>query len=157
MNFTTTRRVEYGLTAAMYLARPQDNELTQVHEIAQHCNLPEPFLGQILRRLVQGGLVRSKKGVGGGFCLARSPEEISFLEVVEILEGPVAVNRCQRALDACQRKGRCSMEFVWARAQSVLVGALRDITLAEASCPGHFPDVPATLAGDASIPRDTSH
>jgi len=143
MNFSTTRRGEYGLTAMLYLSRPQTHELSQIHEIARHCGLPEPFLGQILRLLVRAGLVQSKKGVGGGFVLARRPEEISFLEVLEALEGPVAVNRCQSPVDTCQQKGRCSMEFVWARAQDALVTVLRDTMLSDAYCAGHFPFDPA--------------
>jgi Rrf2 family protein len=142
MNFSTTARGEYGLTAILYLARPNNSELSQIHEIAQHCNLPEPFLGQILRLLVRAGLVHSKKGVGGGFALARKPEEISFLEVLEALEGPVAVNRCQSPVDHCQRAGSCSMEFVWARAQDALLKVLGESTLADAYCPGHFPFAP---------------
>ena len=139
MNFSTTRRGEYGLTAMLYLSRPNGNDLSQIHEIAQHCGLPEPFLGQILRLLVRAGLVHSKKGVGGGFTLARKPEQISFLEVLEALEGPVAVNRCQSPVEQCQEAGRCSMEFIWARAQESLLKVLRESTLADAYCAGHFP------------------
>ena len=139
MNFSTTRRGEYGLTAILYLSRPNVNELSQIHEIAQHCGLPEPFLGQILRLLGRSGLVHSKKGVGGGFALAKKPEEISFLEVLEALEGPVAVNRCQSPVEHCKEEGRCSMEFIWARAQESLLKVLREATLADAYCAGHFP------------------
>ena len=105
MIFSTTRRGEYGLTAALYMARPDRGELSQIHDIAEHCGLPEPFLGQILRLLVRGGLVQSKKGVGGGFSLARKPEDISFLDVIEALEGPVAVNRCQSPIEECRHEG----------------------------------------------------
>lgn len=143
MNFSTTRRGEYGLTAILYLARPNSGELSQIHEIARHCGLPEPFLGQILRLLVRAGLVNSKKGVGGGFSLARKPEEINFLEVLEALEGPVAVNRCQHPTETCRHQGRCSMESVWSRAQDALITVLRESTLADAYCPGHFPYGPA--------------
>jgi Rrf2 family protein len=139
MHFSTTRRGEYGLTAMLFLTRPHGGHLAQIHEIAEHCSLPEPFLGQILRLLVRAGLVQSKKGVGGGFTLARKPEEISFLEVLEALEGPVAVNRCQSPVEHCQKEGNCSMEFVWAKAQDALLKVFRETTLADAYCSGHFP------------------
>jgi Rrf2 family protein len=144
MIFSTTRRGDYGLTAILYLASRKQDELVQIHEIAEHCRLPEPFLAQILRLLVRGGLVQSKKGVGGGFSLARSAKEISFLEVLEALEGPVAVNRCQSPVDYCEQEGHCAMEHIWARAQEALLKVLRDATLEEAHCPGHFPFVPAS-------------
>jgi Rrf2 family protein len=152
MNFSTTRRGEYGLTAMLYMARPQGRHLAQIHDIAEHCALPEPFLGQILRLLVRGGLIHSKKGVGGGFTLARKPEEISFLEVLEALEGPVAVNRCQSPVEHCQNEGNCSMEFVWARAQDALLGVLRETTLADAFCTGHFPFTPAASVSSREKP-----
>ena len=147
MNFSITRRGDYGLVAAMYLARKKPGELTQIHEIASHCGLPEPFLAQILRLLVRGGLVQSKKGVRGGFSLARKPEDVSFLEVLEALEGPVAVNRCQSPVIHCEHEGSCSMEFIWAKAQDALVNVLKDTNLAEAYCPGHFPFLPQNGKG----------
>ena len=139
MNFAITRRGEYGVTAILYLAQKDDGELTQIHEIAGQCGLPEPFLAQILRLLVRAGLVQSKKGVRGGFSLARQAGEISFLEVLEALEGPVAVNRCQNPSILCERQGWCSMETVWGRAQDALVNVLRDSSLADALVPGKFP------------------
>lgn len=156
MNFSTTRRGEYGLTAMLYLSRPNGNQLSQIHEIAQHCGLPEPFLGQILRLLVRAGLVHSKKGVGGGFTLARRPEQISFLEVLEALEGPVAVNRCQSPVEECTEAGRCSMESIWARAQDALLGVLRESTLADAYCTGHFPFTPRSTMVEQEVESESS-
>jgi Rrf2 family transcriptional regulator, cysteine metabolism repressor len=144
MNFSITRRGEYGLTAMLYLAQPHGGHLAQIHEIAEYCGLPEPFLGQILRLLVRARLVHSKKGVGGGFTLARPPEDVSFLEVLEALEGPVAVNLCQSTIEHCHREGTCSMEFVWAKAQDALIKVLRETSLADAYRPEKYPFTPAT-------------
>jgi len=141
MNFSITRRGDYGLIAVLYLAREDSGALSQIHEIATNCNLPEPFLAQIMRLLVRAGLVKSKKGVGGGFALARDPKEISFLDVLEALEGPVAVNRCQSPVEACEHKGNCSMEFVWKRTQDALVQVLGETKIADAMCTGCFPFV----------------
>jgi len=139
MNFSITRRGEYGVTAILYLAHRKPGDLTQIHEIADHCGLPEPFLAQILRLLVRAGIVVSKKGVRGGFALGRQPQEISFLEVLEALEGPVAVNRCQNPADDCGKRGCCSMQPVWTRAQQALVTVLEDSKLSEAVNPDLFP------------------
>ena len=139
MNFSITRRGEYGLTAMLYLAQPHGGHLAQIHEIADYCGLPEPFLGQILRLLVRARLIHSKKGVGGGFTLARPADTISFLEVLEALEGPVAVNLCQSSIEHCHREGSCSMEFVWAKAQEALVGVLRETMIADVYRPEKYP------------------
>jgi Rrf2 family protein len=146
MNFSITRRGEYGVTAALYLARKAPGELTQIHEIAEHCGLPEPFLAQILRLLVRAGLVSSKKGVRGGFVISRPPEDVSFLDVLEALEGPVAVNRCQSPVEHCRQQGCCSMESVWTRAQDALLSVLRESRLSEAMAGDQFPAVPAVPA-----------
>ena len=153
MNFSITRRGEYGVTAILYLARKPAGELTQIHEIASHCGLPEPFLAQILRLLVRAGLVQSKKGVRGGFAIGRKPQEISFLEVLEALEGPVAVNRCQSAVEICDHKGCCSMEPVWGRAQDALVTVLHDAKLSEAIKAHLFPYTPVHTESD--VPHET--
>jgi len=139
MNFSITRRGEYGLTAMLYLAQPHSSTLAQIHEIADYCGLPEPFLGQILRLLVRSRLVHSKKGVGGGFMLARPADTISFLEVLEALEGPVAINQCQSSIEHCHREGNCSMELVWAKAQEALVSVLRETMLADVYRPEKYP------------------
>jgi Rrf2 family protein len=97
-------------------------------------------------------LVQSKKGVGGGFSLAKAPDEINFLEVLEALEGPVAVNRCQSPVDYCEQEGNCAMEHVWARAQEALLKVLRESSLQDANCPGHFPFVPASNPGTRKEP-----
>jgi Rrf2 family protein len=148
MNFSITRRGDYGLVAILYLAREKPGHLSQIHEIASNCGLPEPFLAQIMRLLVRAGLVHSKKGVGGGFTLAREPKDISFLDVLEALEGPVAVNRCQSPIDTCEHKGSCSMEHVWSQAQDALTEVLRQARLSDAYCTGcfplSFPDTPHT-------------
>lgn len=150
MNFAITRRGEYGLTAVLYLANRPSGELTQIHEIADQCALPEPFLAQILRLLVRAGLVVSKKGVRGGFSLSRPASEISFLEVLEALEGPVAVNRCQSPIEKCMKEGCCSMESIWARAQDALTTVLKGTSISEAMCMHQFPFVPAAQAAEAS-------
>lgn len=144
MNFSTTRRGDYGLTAALYLSTKPSGDLSQIHEIAQHCDLPEPFLAQIMRLLVRGGIVTSKKGVRGGFALAKEPADITFLQVLEALEGPVAVNRCQNTVAGCEHQGHCGMESVWERAQHAVTQVLRDATLAEVRCPGKYPFTPAS-------------
>ena len=147
MNFSVSKRGEYGLIAAVYLAHHSSNERCQIHEVAENCGLPEPFLAQILRQLVRGGIVDSKKGVGGGFRLARDASEISFLEVLESLDGPIAVNQCQGP-SSCDHKGTCSLQPVWSKAQSALIGVLRTSTLADAMAENVYPLTGMVTAAD---------
>jgi Rrf2 family protein len=78
----------YAVTALAYLAREKPNGPVAAHVIASAEGISEMFLLKVLRPLVRAGLVRSRKGPGGGYSLARDPEGINLLEVVEAVDGP---------------------------------------------------------------------
>jgi Rrf2 family iron-sulfur cluster assembly transcriptional regulator len=80
-----------------------------VKEIAERTSLPQPYLEQILLAVKGAGLVRSKRGVGGGYVLARPPEEITLAEIVAAVEGPI--DAPEDAHDHCE--GHCVLQEVW--------------------------------------------
>ena len=82
-----TSRSEYGLLAVLDLAKHSNHRLVQSREIAQRQSIPEPYLNQLLTVLSRAGLVTSRRGPGGGYLLARSPDSITLGEVVNLLEG----------------------------------------------------------------------
>jgi len=93
------RRVDYGLRAVIYLSVQDPERCCSITEIATQQGVPKKFLEKIIQDLIRGGLIKSKRGACGGYTLARSPEEISFYEVIEALEhanrdgrGTVVVN-----------------------------------------------------------------
>jgi Rrf2 family protein len=118
-----SRRVEYALRAVIFLARQPRGTLITFREIAEREAVPAEFLAKILRSLVAAEIVTSARGTTGGFALARPPEDINFLEVIEAAEGPIALNDCCAAGDGCDRIRSCAMQAVWARAE----GAMRDV------------------------------
>lgn len=85
-----SRTVAYGLEAALQLARAQPGRPVPCSRLAAEGQMPERFLLQILRSLVTHGILHSTRGVDGGYALDRPPEEISLLEIVEAIEGPLA-------------------------------------------------------------------
>lgn len=91
-----------------------------VSEIARGCEVPRSFLAKILQRLARAGVVRSHRGVGGGFQLVRHAGELSLRDVVEIMQGPVALNICVEEKDRCSRSGVCVVHPVWVRASADL-------------------------------------
>jgi Rrf2 family protein len=131
MKLSLTRRGDYGLRALIFLARRPEGSMSLLREISAANQVPEKFLAQILPILVRAGIVRSRQGAGGGFSLGRPAAAITFLEVIEALDGPVAVNRCQMEGSPCDFSGDCAMEWVWEKAQEGLVGVLRDTTIGE--------------------------
>lgn len=84
-----SRTVDYALRATMLLAQEESQRPIPCSQLARRGDMPERFLLQILRSLVTHGILRSTRGVDGGYTLVRSPHDVSLLEVIEAIEGPV--------------------------------------------------------------------
>lgn len=124
------RRVDYGLRAVIYLAGQDPDKCCSITEISQQQGVPKKFLEKIIQDLMRGGLIRSKRGSCGGYTLARSPEGISFRDVIEAIEGPIAVNLCMDEQLGCDQMPRCSMITVWSEVQRKVVEILGATTIA---------------------------
>jgi Rrf2 family protein len=125
------RRVDYGLRAAIYLSMQEPKRRCSLAEIAGQQGIPRKFLEKIIQNLIQRGLVKSKRGVNGGYNLARPPEEISFQDVIEALEGPIAVNVCMNPHASCDHFSRCTMVGVWSEVQTRITEVFHRTTLAD--------------------------
>jgi Rrf2 family protein len=88
-----SRSVGYGLLSTAYIAQ-HGKELTTGQEISEHYNIPVEYLLKILQQLVHAGILRSKRGPRGGFVLAGSPENVTFLQIFEAIEGPAQMDLC---------------------------------------------------------------
>jgi Rrf2 family protein len=107
-----TRETDYAIRCVYYLAGKK-NGVTMVDEISKEMNIPKSFLAKILQKLGKFALVKSFRGVKGGFILARAPQEISLLEVIEAVQGPVAMNICALDKTLCERSSACAIHPVW--------------------------------------------
>ncbi|HUQ62889.1 MAG TPA: Rrf2 family transcriptional regulator [Acidimicrobiales bacterium] len=110
-------RGDYASRALLSLAlHAPETAPTSVRDIAERTGLPQPYLEQILLALKGAGLVRSKRGVGGGYVLARSPAEITLGEIVSAVDGPIAVGDfgAPHQNGACDHEGQCVLLTVWA-------------------------------------------
>jgi Rrf2 family iron-sulfur cluster assembly transcriptional regulator len=87
-----------------------------VRDIAERTGLPQPYLEQILLALKGAGIVRSKRGVGGGYVLARPPEQITLGQIVSAVDGPIMVGDFGEPHEngACDHEGQCVLLMVWA-------------------------------------------
>jgi len=90
------RRVDYRLRAVIYLSVRGREKCCSITEIAKQQEGPKKFLEKIIQDLMRCGLIKSKRGASGGYTLARSPEQISFYDVIEAIEWPIAVKRTNR-------------------------------------------------------------
>lgn len=125
------RRVDYGLRAVIYLSTQDPEKCCSIAEIAKQQNVPKKFLEKIIQDLMRRGLIKSKRGSSGGYSLARSPEQISFYDVIEALEGPIAINTCFDRELSCDQLPRCAMVGVWAEVQQKVTEVFTRTTLAD--------------------------
>lgn len=119
-----TRQADYAARAVVYLAVHPHASIT---DIAREQQVPREFLAKILQKLAEAGITRSQRGVGGGISLERDPRDINLLEVIEAVEGPVALNRCLVRPDDCPREGICSLHRELRQVQRNLKKELGDI------------------------------
>ena len=124
------RRVDYGLRAMIYLSGQDPEKCCSIAEIARQQGVPRKFLEKIIQDLIRSGLIKSKRGSCGGYALARAPESISFSDVIEAIEGPIAVNACMDERLGCDQMPRCTMVGVWSEVQRKVNEVLSGTTLA---------------------------
>ncbi len=131
-----SRKIDYALRALIYLATLPGAQVSPLQEIVDALGLPREFLAKILKALTARGLVRSVRGAHGGYTLAKSPSEISFLDAIEAAGGPVQINVCIDHKDRCDVSANCSMYHVWKAGQDRMLEVYRRTTLAELAQPG---------------------
>ena len=126
-------RGDYAARALLSLALHGDGAPTSVRDIAERTGLPQPYLEQILLALKGAGLVRSKRGVGGGYVLARPPAEITLGEVVSAVDGPIVVGDFGRPHEggACDHEGQCVLLALWGEVGDQMRRLLTGVTLAD--------------------------
>jgi Rrf2 family protein len=120
-----TRQADYAVRAVLYLAQLGEDRRAATSQIAQEQQIPPSFLAKIVSQLSVAGLLQTSRGARGGVSLARSPGEISLLEVVEAIDGPILLNECVSQNGECVFGDDCPMRLIWCEAQAELVGRLR--------------------------------
>jgi Rrf2 family iron-sulfur cluster assembly transcriptional regulator len=127
-------RGDYASRALLSLAlHSNESGPTAMRDIADRTGLPQPYLEQILLALKGAGLVRSKRGVGGGYVLARDPSEITLGEIVSAVDGPIVAGDFGEPHQngACDHEGQCVLLHVWAEVGRHMRQHLDSFTLAD--------------------------
>ena len=153
-------RGDYASRALLSLAlHPAEAGPTSVRDIAERTALPQPYREQILLALKGAGIVRSKRGVGGGYVLAREPAQITLGEIVSAVDGPIAVGDFGAPHEdgACDHEGQCVLLAVWAGISAQMRAHLDSFTLADIAAMARgqrdWPDPdPAPLTGAPTAP-----
>lgn len=129
-----TRQADYALRAILYLARHElaKNEPNwrpaTTSKIAKEKLIPSSFLAKIISQLSISGLINTSRGASGGVSLARKPEEISLLDVVEAIDGPITLNECTKDPSSCLFGDSCPLHEIWCETQAEMVAKLSAAT-----------------------------
>jgi Rrf2 family protein len=122
------RNTDYSIRALVYLALHSGKEIT-AGEIAEEQDVPLEYLQKILQKLSRSGFVLSQRGACGGFALARAPQEINLLDVIETMQGKLAMNKCFLEKEACPRSPQCVLKNNWLQLEQRIAAFLSQITL----------------------------
>ena len=124
------RKIEYALRAMIHLADHPEG-VARGTEIAHDQQIPKYYLEKVIRDLMHRGLVRARRGPGGGYQLARPADSISFKDVIEAVEGPVTLNVCVDGSSSCSLQPACRMFRVWEDGQRAILNIFSQTTLSD--------------------------
>ena len=125
------RKTDYALRCLAILAEATPGSLVSVHYLAETEKIPEDLLHKIMQSLGRAKLVRATRGRTGGFRLAKSAEKITVLQVLEVLQGPFAVNRCFLNSDRCIRQEVCWLREKLVSMQEELMAFFSGVSIAD--------------------------
>jgi Rrf2 family iron-sulfur cluster assembly transcriptional regulator len=128
-----TRQADYAVRAVLYLASLENGKRAPTSQIAKEQHIPPSFLAKIVSQLSVAGVVQTSRGARGGVSLARSSEDISLLEVIEAIDGPIMLNECVYDSKMCIFGDNCPVQEVWCDAQVRLVEQLEGTDFASLS------------------------
>ena len=128
-----SRKSDYALRAVLYIARQASDKRSSINAIAESERVPRDFLAKILKELTRAEILKSYQGVHGGYQLSRTPAQISVLDVIEAMDGPLGINLCVRGKNGCdcEHSDRCAMYPFWRKLQTQLRSALKNETFAK--------------------------
>jgi Rrf2 family protein len=119
-----------------------DRGSSSAREIAEQYDVPIELMAKVLQRLVRRGLLVSHQGTRGGYCLARTPGQISVADVIQAIEGPVTVTACSTDDGQCEQFSKCNVRDPLFKVRDRILAALGECTIAE-------------LAADPAVPAVT--
>lgn len=125
-----TKLTDYASVVLTVLATAPDMVMS-ASGLAERAGLEAPTVAKVLKPLAQAGLVHAFRGASGGYRLARAAEDITLVEIVEAMEGPLAMTECSVHAGQCGIEQSCGARANWRRINDVVADALRSVTLAE--------------------------
>ena len=121
----------YGLRILMDLALHQTEKPRLIRDIAKSQQISEKYISRLVIALRKAGMIRSVRGVNGGFHIAKKPEDITLLDVIEVMEGPLSIVDCVSAPRVCAHSENCAPREVWCKLNDDIRSLMRETTLSD--------------------------
>jgi len=135
-----SKLTDYGTLVLVHLAGYEKNALCSATELAAGTGLALPTVQKVLKTLARAKLVLSARGADGGYRLAREPEDITAAEILDALEGPVAITECSHDDSHCELESNCQVGGAWQKISHAIRAAMTDIRLSDLqNPPAEFP------------------
>lgn len=128
-----TKQADYALRAVRYLSRLSEGAKASTSAIAAGENIPPSFLAKIISQLTIAGILQTARGARGGVCLSRPSKDISMLEVVEAIDGPIIINECTVNPKICRFSKSCDLHKVWCDTRKDLIHKLGQMKFSQFS------------------------
>lgn len=145
--FRLSKAAEYSIRGLLQLTIMEGKGSQDIDAISKAQDVPKAYLSKLFQQLAKKGFVESARGPVGGFVLARSPSEITLLEVIEALEGPVFLNVCLIREGYCNRATTCPVHDVWGEAQKGFLDVLKSCNFSELAKRGKGKAVANVIVG----------
>jgi FeS assembly SUF system regulator len=126
-----SKETDYGIILMTYFASRRGKLRSSAREVARDVGLPSPMVSKILKVLTRGDLLVSHRGARGGYSLARAKEQISVAEIINALEGPVAMTECIESPGECRHEPICGLRSTWEQINGLVLDSLSGISLTE--------------------------
>lgn len=124
-----TQESDYAIRAVLILSKNTEKDILDAKTICELGNIPLRFLLKLLRKLIKSGIIKSYRGINGGYSLAKVPVDINLRNIIEAIEGPITINRCLYDKDSCSAgKGdNCAIHGALYKVQSKMIAELEKV------------------------------
>ncbi|MBS1865363.1 MAG: SUF system Fe-S cluster assembly regulator [Acidobacteria bacterium] len=131
--FKLSKKADYGLIAVKHLAMHRDQHACSANEIADEYGISSTLMAKVLQKLARQNLVAAKHGSSGGYQLSKMPDQISALEVITAIDGPVLITSCVTSHGNCDATSKCSVREPLRRVNDSILNVLNTVTIAQMS------------------------
>jgi len=147
--FKLSKKADYGLIAVKHLAMRSNQHACSASEISEEYGISTTLMAKVLQKLARQGLVAAKHGSAGGYQLAKEPGQISALDVISAINGPVLITSCVTSHGKCETTDRCSVREPLRRVNESILHVLSTVTIAQMSEDPQEPPLVALSAASA--------